>query len=343
MIHKSGYKDESLFNLWLSRYHLASVAVADTIGLFGAVASGADSIEKVANMLGLEPNGIDALVCLLASLNLLIRDKDLIMPTQTIQNYLVPCSDTYWGEVFTYTHDVLEYKVILNALQCKNNVEKSTQMSENGVNFADMWGNGHFEEKSAKKFRNIMHSTMYTPAIGAMQSGIFKPVKHLLDIGGGSGCFANLLVKTYPEKKATIFELPTICNLTEEYLKKEKVIDKIQLCSGNFFIDEFPKGADGILFSNILHDWKKEQAQFLIDKAYSYLSSGDQIFIHEILLNEAKNGPLNAATFNLFMYANYKSQQFTKTELFAMLELTGFNRCVVYNTHQDYSIIHAVK
>ncbi|MCC2626074.1 MAG: O-methyltransferase [Burkholderiales bacterium] len=339
---QGNFTDKYLIDLWLSRYHMAAVAVGDTVGIFEAAAKGIVNITQLANMLELEAEGVEALTCLLASLGLLNKHYSVVSLTETAKQFLLKNSFVYWGNVLSYTRDTLEYKVVLDAIHSRI-IQQSTQISESGNSFSDMWSSGNFEISSAKKFINIMNSTIFVPAMKAVQSNLFNDVKHLLDIGGGSGCFASLFIKKYPHKKATIFEIPQVCDITKSYLKKWRTISQIQLHPGNFFKDEFPYGIDAVLFSNILHDWPIQKVKTLIDKVFNILPNGGRIFIHEMLLNEERNGPLNAAAFNLFMYANYKAQQFTRSELFLLLERAGFYECVEHKTHQDYSIITAIK
>jgi len=341
-ILQDDFTDKYLMDLGLSRYHLAAVAVGDTVGIFEAVSKGCGTVEQLAPLLKLEQNGVEALTCLLASLKLLNKNASMVSLTETSKKFLLKNSFIYWGEVLSHTRDTLEYRVVINAIHNRA-VKQSTQMSENGSSFADMWSNGDFELSSAKKFINVMNSTIFVPAMKAIQSNLFKDVIHLLDVGGGSGGFASLFIKKYANKKATIFEISRVSNITKRYLKELGTLNQVKLQKGDFFKDEFPYGVDAVLFSNILHDWSIQKVKILIDKAYKTLPCGGRIFVHEMLLNEEKNGPLNAAAFNLFMYTNYKAQQFTRSELFLLLEEAGFHKCIEHKTHQDYSLIIAIK
>lgn len=113
----------------------------------------------------------------------------------------------------------------------------------------------------------------------------------------------------------------------------------IQLEPGNFFKDDFPRNIDGVLFSNIFHDWQLCQALFLAKKAYSSLAEGGTIFINEMLLNKNKSGPLNAIVFNLLMYINQGSQQYTQREIYVILEEAEFRNCQRHLTHPYYNVI----
>ena len=87
-----------------------------------------------------------------------------------------------------------------------------------------------------------MHSQTISPAIGAAWKGDFSDVKHLLDVGGGSGAFCFALARRYPQIHCTILELPTICKIAKEYIAEAGFSDRVDPCVGDFFKDPFPSG-----------------------------------------------------------------------------------------------------
>ena len=142
--------------------------------------------------------------------------------------------------------------------------------------------------------------------------------------------------------KASVFELLSVCQVAQDYLMKTVSQDQVELYPGNFFTDPFPDGVDGILFSNVLHDWQPEKAALLINEAYRVLPKGGRVFIHEMLLNK-ESKPLAAATFNLLMYINHGSQQYTNESLFSLLTECGFQGMKTIKTHPYYSVTIAEK
>ncbi len=81
----------------------------------------------------------------------------------------------------------------------------------------------------------------------------------------------------------------------------------------------------------------------MLKKSFDALPNNGRIFIHEMLLDEGKCSPITATAFNLLMYVNHGSQQFTKSQLFNLLELIGFKNCDYIKTHHYYSLIIAQK
>src|SRR5207244_4159234 len=128
-----------------------------------------------------------------------------------------------------------------------------------------------------------MHATIFAPATMAVESGIFNSTKILLDVGGGSGCFSIAYLKKYPEREATVFELPVVCDVAQEYIAQYELTNKILTHSGNFFNRKtWPTGHDGVLLSQILHDWPEKYCKKILKNAYDTLPSGGKIYLHEM-------------------------------------------------------------
>lgn len=332
------HDDKIMWDVWLSRYHLPALAAADTLGIFQKIQNGMGTPHLVAEALGIDIRGIEALTCFLVAFSFLKKIRTHLTLTQNAKKFLLPDSDFYWGAALCRAHESPEYFRILSTFKAG----QAAQLAENGKCFTQMWQQGEIDTQTAKNFTAIMHCTILTSAQMAVKSGVFSNIKYLLDVGGGSGCFASAFLKEYPGAKAAVFELPAVCQAAQEYLGETGGQHQVELYPGDFFRDSFPAGIDGILFSNILHDWQPKQAAPLIKKAYGVLPKGGSVFIHEMLLSK-ESQPLATATFNLLMYINHGSQQYTKEDLYSLLAETGFQGVKTIRTHPYYSVTVAEK
>jgi acetylserotonin N-methyltransferase len=333
-LNKSTGSDNILWDLWLSRLYLPALGVADKINIFQTIHNGYTTINKISYHLEMDMKGIEALVFFLTSIGLLNYSTEQVSLTNVAKNYLLSDSLHYWGNAFVRTHDTDEYKRVFTAI-----TNTPSQLYSNGKNLSDMWKSGNLDIASAEIFTKVMHSSILPSAILAINNSVFADISHLLDVGGGSGCFSEYFVKRYPKSFATIFELPEVCSILKNNINNTH----INICSGNFFMDSFPDNCDGVLLSNILHDWDIEHVKILLEKSFKVLPHNGKIFIHEMLLDEGRCSPITATAFNLLMYVNHGSQQFTKSQLFNLLEFVGFKNCDYVKTHHYYSLIIAQK
>lgn len=331
--------DSQLRNILLSQLHLPTIAAAVQLSLFDLIMQGTDDIDQLVQKISINRAGLDALVTLLTALGFLEKMEDKIRLTPISQCYLTTNTSAYWGGVLAsrVQHNEM-YHRLQQALQTLDNAK----FDIHGKDITHMWQQADLDPEAAKIFTEHMHSTIYCAAHKAVNSGIFEGTQHLLDVGGGSGVFTDTFISRYPDSKASIFELPAVIPLINNYISPVN-LEKIRLISGNFFEDAFPTDCDGILLSNILHDWRVTKVRALLAKAYVVLPEGGKIFIHEMLLNDAKDGPMAAASFNMWMYMHHGSQQFTQEELYQLLAEQGFKSMETTVTHPYYSLITAEK
>ncbi len=207
----------------------------------------------------------------------------------------------------------------------------------------EMWESGEMTVETARGIAAFMHSHSLAAATGLALGVDFGKVKSLLDVGGGSGCFAITLAKQNPHLRCTVLDLPAMCEVAREYIQTGGVSERVSTHAANMFTQDWPRGHDALLFSNILHDWGPETNDRLIAKAFATLPAGGAIYLHEMLLDDTGNGPRTTAAFSVLMLANTRGRQFTFSQLQSMLERAGFVDAQVVPTYSYYSIVRAVK
>lgn len=332
-------QDNFMWDIWTSMYHLSIITVADELGLFVQLTNKNLNITQLAKALQLSRRSIEVLVNPLVCFGLLHQNNNTFDLTPTAKTYILPESPFYWGAIFEAQRNREEHKKILDAIN-----SGSDQLLFEGKTITDMWKQGSITPKAASNFTKKMHATIFAPSIGAIKSGAFKSTKKLLDVGGGSGCFSIAFMQEYPRSEAMVFELPAVCNETKKYIEQYNLLDKISIHPGSFFNEEnWPTGFDGVLLSQIVHDWPLDQCKEILKNAYNSMPTGGKIYIHEMLLDEDRISPLTTACFDLLMFINHKSQQFTKNELFELLKIIGFKDPCIEKTFGYYSVITAVK
>jgi acetylserotonin N-methyltransferase len=331
--------DKSIWDNWLSIFGNVVVAVADELSLFNMLRHKPLDVMEVAQKLMIQPRAAEALVNVLISMGFLLKEKDKVALSHVAYSYLLPNSPFYWGEIYTPFREREEYKRTIAAIKSNN-----YNFTFGGKKFSDMWEEGDISKQAAANFIHLIHKTMFATAIATAKLGVFKNINNLLDVGGGSGGFSIAYIKHNENVNATIFDLPHVCELAKGYAENYEVLKQIKFYPGNFFKDKWPdEPYDGILFSQIFHDWKPDYCLSLAKQAYNNLIPGGKIFIHEMLLNDDKSGPLTVCYLDLVMLINHGAQQFTKNELVYILEKAGFSKINVVPTFGYYYMITGEK
>jgi 3-hydroxy-5-methyl-1-naphthoate 3-O-methyltransferase len=331
--------DKLMWDMWMSTYHLPVISVADELGVFDTISKNKFNINQLAAYLEITSRAVAVLVDPLISLGFLNERNNNLYLSQTSETYLLSESPFYWGVILEINQrDNEDHKLIMAAIR-----DDGCQLRYGNQTITAMWQTGSMSPEVASQFTKRMHATIFAPAVMAVASGLFNSTQKLLDVGGGSGCFSGAYIKKYPQCEVTVFELPAVCDITKKYIKEYGLTEKIALHAGDFFNQKaWPGGHDGVLLSQILHDWSLEDCKKILRCAYESLPVGGKVYIYEMILDK-KESSLTTAYFDLVMFISHKSQQLTKSQLNELLEFVGFKMVKIENVFGYFSLITGVK
>lgn len=325
--------DRLIHDIQSSSFHLPALTVADELGLFALLEKRSATASEVATDLSLGVRATEALLGVLTSLGLLVQHQGKFSNTEVSRNFLLPEGQFYWGG---YLHRVRDnpptHARVLAAVR-NDGLGDST----------NSWLAGGFDPERAKQFTAMMHSKGLPQAVGVARHGDFTGVTRLLDVAGGSGCFCIALALRHPEIRFTVLELPSVRELTAQYIADYGLQDQIDTYAADMFNDPLPSGFDAVFFSDIFHDWGRERCLQLAQRSYEMLPSGGRIYLHEALLEDTKDGSLFATTLSLRMVVATQGKQFTAGELDDLLSEAGFQDARITSTAVYHSLISATK
>lgn len=109
----------------------------------------------------------------------------------------------------------------------------------------------------------------------------FGAHRRVLDVGGNSGEFMLQLCRRHPALRATVFDLPLVCEIGLEHLLPEPEAARIAFRAGDLRSDPLPGGHDLISFKSVLHDWPQDDADRFLASAVQALEPGGTLLIAE--------------------------------------------------------------
>jgi hypothetical protein len=190
----------------------------------------------------------------------------------------------------------------------------------------------------------VQHSRNYPAAVVAVNKGLFDGTKHLLDVGGGSGAFAMPLVRSRADVEVTLMELPRALPHIRAFLQSQLAVDRVNLLGLNMHRLPWPQvQCDGVLLGNILHFCSDDECRALLREVFRILPVRGKLFVHEMLWNENKDGPLATALWNFWMTSVSAGKQRTLQETVLLLGEAGFDRYDVANTWGSFSMLTCEK
>lgn len=328
-------EDRPIWDLWLSQYRLPVVLAADKLGLFAYLRDRRATIEDICQDLDMLRRSADALTAALASTGFLVQHDGRFQLTPLSRTYLLPDSEFYWVPMLGaagFGH--LTTEALLNNLRTEN-------LGDND-RVTRRWEHGEMNTRDAAGSNQRMHSHSFPSALGLARSHDFKGTHRLLDVAGGSGGYAIALALEHPHLHCTVADLPAVAENARTYIERYACQDRVDTIGLNMFDDTWPTGYDAVLMTNILHDWDPKRRADLVAASYAALPAGGRLFIHEILLNDAQDGPVAAAMFSTMMLGT-RGRQLSFAELRSLLTEHGFATVDVKPTYGYYSLVIGTK
>jgi hypothetical protein len=90
-------------------------------------------------------------------------------------------------------------------------------------------------------------------------AGGWAPVRHVVDVGGGTGAMLAALLGIHPHVRGTLVDLPRTAARALETFREAGVADRATSVGQSFF-DPLPAGADLYLLRGVINDWPDREA-----------------------------------------------------------------------------------
>lgn len=331
--------DGAVWDVWLSSYRLPAVTAAAECGLFAALDDGEASLQQLSDGLGLNRRALLAVARMLASLGFVVLSADKVETTDVARAYLVG------GSIFSMLPAIRLglHRSLHDQLVAALRGDAPAARASRADMPAEDWARGVISADRAASVAAVMQAHSLPAANALARSGLLADVRHLLDVGGGSGCYSIAAIEQLPKLRATVLDLPAMCECAARYIAKAGLQSRIGVFAADMLRSDWPVGFDAVLLCNILHDWSFETSADLISRAYAALPSGGRILVHEMLLDDDGAGPPTTAAFSLMMLLSTWGQQFTRDEICSLFRQAGFRDFRTTPTHGYYSLVDARK
>lgn len=309
-----------LMDLTLGVYAFKALALATELEVFTELADGGSTtLAEFAARHQIHERPAELLLTACVSLNLLeLDDEGRYTNSPISEAYLDKNKPRYFGGWVTLV-DKHEYPAYLKMETSLRGNHPSTWDVENQQSL--------FEPNDPvvkEHFWDAMHSLSVSTAAQLAKAIDFSGIKTLLDVGGGGAAYDIELCQHHEHLKATVFDLPFVCELTKPRVAAAGLSDRIDFASGDFFeVGGIPSGYDAILLSNILHDWGIEDARRILRACAEALPTGGVLLITESFVDDDKRGPAPAALMSLNMLVETWGRNYTVAEYTAWMEEFG--------------------
>jgi hypothetical protein len=335
-LHTPSANLSELWNLGIAGYPITQyLCWADEVGLFVAMANqGTITCDEIVACTPLTPRGADAMLGILVSLRFATREGDSYRLGDVCREYLDRRSPYYVG-VSLYGMLKLPFPKRLRK------GETVRRYSQTTGTLWDRLRNLKKRNRTGSAERLLQqHSRNFPAAVVAARSGHFDGIRHLVDIGGGSGVFAIPLAQDRMDITITLVELPASLPHTREFLRRYNVSNRIRLEGFNVHHRPWPlESCDGVLFGNIMHFCADDECLQMLHESSRLLPVGGRVLIHEMLWNDQRDGPLVTALWNFWLTSISAGRHRTRGEFVGLLESAGFEPPSVTETAGGFSLL----
>lgn len=310
--------------------------VAHNIGLFTFINNTQKSFEEIAEHFHFSNRATHILLSVCIDLGFIEVNNLYYQLTVYAKEYLIASSPYYYGSVLDL---VIENRKVRTFDSIKQALFSNCAQVHDGN---DLFSINECELEQGEQFTKAMHQK----SVGAAQKWPehldISHYHHFLDIGGATGTHTFSVCAKWSHLQATIFDLPSVCQLAQKAVNHSEFTQHIHVVSGDMWNDKFPL-ADIHFYSDIFHDWTHKQCYALAEKSFSSLEDGGMIIIHEMLFSKDKMSPSNVIYYNLNMLLWTKGQQFSVGELTKLLSSIGFINIFHQLTFGDWGIVGGYK
>jgi SAM-dependent methyltransferase len=256
-----------------------ALMTAVELDLFSLLHVGPATAEGICEALSLDGRGATDWLDLLTELDLLVCENGQYANAAGSGQFLVRGDDDYIGGFIERTNRNL-YPAWGNLAEALR-----TGKPQSGSSFTAVVNNPNI----LRQFIGSMDALTKDlgPALIATYTG-WNAYKSVLDVGGCRGSLVTQIVKEFPHLAGHAFDLPQMEPFFVEQLAQQEIDGSVTFHGGDFFADPLPT-ADLIVMGHVLHDWDRDQREFLIAKAYESLNSGGTLLIYDRMLDRTSS------------------------------------------------------
>lgn len=269
---------------WASK----TLLTANKIGLFTLLANGALPGKDIRFKLGLHNRSfydfLDALVALGFLRRTGIKESSVYSNSEDTDLFLDKNKPSYMGGILDMANNRLY--PFWNDLEEALKTGLPQNETKNGGK--PMFEAIYASEEKLREFVNAMAGVSMGNFMTFAKKFDFSKYRSLCDVGGAGGHLSMQVALQNPHMHCISFDLPPVGHVAQENIDKMQLGDKVQIESGDFFIDEFPK-ADIITMGMILHDWGTVDKKMLVKKAYKALPKGGALVVIENIIDDDRS------------------------------------------------------
>ncbi|MBF8185394.1 methyltransferase [Nonomuraea sp. K274] len=162
-------------------------------------------------------------------------------------------------------------------------------------------------------------------------------VRHVVDVGGGTGALLAEVLRTHPDIRATLVDLPDTVDRGRQYLV-ERGLDARCEFAGQSFFDPLPAGGDAYVLRRVAHDWGDDDAVRILRRCADAAGQHGRVVLIESH-GTSGDDPAMFAEMNLRMLVLSGGRERTTEDYVALAAKAGLAVADVHSTPLGHVIL----
>ena len=301
------------------------------LDVFTPLQDGPLSVEHLAAALAVPPRKLRPLLYALVAVGLLTVADERFANTPEAAHFLVRGQPAYRGS--TAEGLLLRWQATLHTAETIR-----TGVPQAKVDYATMP-----PEQLEPWYRGI-HAEAVAAAQMLLARQDVSSVRHLLDVGGGSGGLALTLAASYPQLQATVVDLATVTPITQRYIAEAGLTERVHVMTADVVHGPLTGRFDAAVLLRLIQVLSPDQARQVLKHVSHVIEPGGVLYIIGQVLDNSRLSPPETVAGNLFFLNVFdEGQAYTEQEHRDWLADAGFTPCERLLLPNRMSIVRARK
>jgi len=184
---------------------------------------------------------------------------------------------------------------------------------------------GDVDPQVAATYSDLMAQSQLLVADDTLDAVNLKGVRHLMDIGGGTGAFLAEVGARHTGLDLTLFDLPPVAPHAKARFAQAGLDGRTSIVTGSFRTDPLPPGADAISLVRVLYDHADETVAALLAKVFDALPNGGRLIVSEPMSGGTQPTRAGDAYFALYTLAMGTGKARSAVQIAGMCQAAGFS------------------
>jgi C-methyltransferase len=258
-----------------SFYRIGALRAALELQLWGKIAAGEDTTEKIANREGWDPMGTRALLDAICALKLLNKEGDRYSLVPESAYYLVPGKPTYKGGLLQNEYNWEGNGKLAQAIRSG---KRPVHYNASTADVADIW--------IADYSRRWVSPESYFEADDELWGSLGIQAREglrVLDLACGPAPCSIALRRQHPGVRLTWVDWDQILQTALKTAAQVGIEDQVSLLPGDLWSVDFGSNAFDVAYlGNVTHFFSPEENTHLFRKVYNALAPGGVIVVNSV-------------------------------------------------------------